>query len=121
MLFIYKTIIGYSTSPCSGSGCYVVIDRRTKASANTQETSSDDGKLIKFLSTFALFLVVKKKRKKKVHIYDSLSPTHASMIFPYSGSSDTEEPSATDNVDSSNKGDLKTVNRLKTLWRCIIV
>ncbi|XVF74427.1 hypothetical protein PTKIN_Ptkin13bG0109700 [Pterospermum kingtungense] len=49
-----------------GSGPYVVIDRRTKASANTQETSSEDG------------------------------------------GSDAEEPSTCDNVDSSNKGDLKT-------------
>ncbi|KAG8501019.1 hypothetical protein CXB51_003081 [Gossypium anomalum] len=38
-----------------GSGPYVVIDNRIKASANTQETSSDDGKLIQFLPTSALF------------------------------------------------------------------
>ncbi|KAK6264211.1 hypothetical protein SCA6_019645 [Theobroma cacao] len=49
------------------SGPYVVIDKRTKASANTQETSSDDG------------------------------------------GSDTEEPSGTDDANSSNKGDLRTV------------
>ncbi|XVF26937.1 hypothetical protein REPUB_Repub14bG0063300 [Reevesia pubescens] len=61
-----------------GSGPYVVIDKRTKASANTQETSSDDG------------------------------------------GSDTEEPSGADNADSSNQGDLRTVKRLKALWRYII-
>lgn len=29
--------------PCTGSGAYVVIDKRTKTEDNTQETSSDDG------------------------------------------------------------------------------
>lgn len=29
--------------PRTGSGAYVVIDKRTKAEDNTQETSSDDG------------------------------------------------------------------------------
>lgn len=51
-----------------GAGPYVVIDRRTEASANNQETSSDDG-----------------------------------------GSDNEDPPSVTDNTDSSNKHDLRTL------------
>lgn len=31
---------------CTGSGAYVVIDKRTKKEADTQETSSDDGNVL---------------------------------------------------------------------------
>ncbi|KAL0010154.1 hypothetical protein SO802_005262 [Lithocarpus litseifolius] len=92
-----------------GSGAYVVIDKRTKADTNVQETSSDEGEII---CCYNLLFHLREALPPEL---DSVAHLHLWHLFAHSGDSESDEPdSEADNPDSGKNDDLAASKSCET-------